>query len=258
MTVQVDQIPAHEVHLGAGISAFFTMAGGGVSPPPWKSLNLGPNVRDEPARVLANRARVSKRLGKPVRFATQVHSNAVTRLESAGAPGEMSIGEADAIVAVSDGFGLGVLVADCVPILLSDPIAGVIGVAHAGRAGLQNGVIANVIKELEAAGASASSLFVAVGPCICAHCYEVPASMAESFATETQISPATSNWGTPALDLRAAADSQLRQNGVGNVTHVPHCTYELDQYFSHRRATRNGQTTGRFAGIIGRTSSRSE
>lgn len=253
MTDVSNRIPALEVNLGAGISAFFTVSEGGVSPAPWTSLNLGPNVQDMPSRVLDNRFRVSQRLGKPIRFATQVHANAVITPKSLIPANEISVGEADAMVTNSLEFGLGVLVADCVPILLADPEAGLVAVAHAGRAGLQNGVIANVIEQLRLAGASAAHLRAAVGPSICAHCYEVPDQMAQDFEKATQIAPAESFWGTPSLDLRAAADAQLRQNGVGNVAHVPHCTYERDEYFSHRRASKNGETTGRFAGVIGLT-----
>ncbi|WP_171905417.1 laccase domain-containing protein, partial [Cellulosimicrobium cellulans] len=114
-----------EVDLGPGVRAGFTTRAGGVSPAPWASLNLGLGVEDDAARVRENRARASTWLGRPVHFSTQVHGTGVAVVAApvgaaerdAGAPD--TVGEADALVA-ADGAGLGVLVADCVPVLLAD------------------------------------------------------------------------------------------------------------------------------------------
>ena len=113
-----------EVDLGPGVRAGFTTRTGGVSPAPWDSLNLGLNVTDDATRVRSNRARASAWLWAPFAFSSQVHGTHVVRLGSPprdadGAPVD-SVGEADAIVATAPGVGLGVLVADCVPVLLAD------------------------------------------------------------------------------------------------------------------------------------------
>ena len=246
-----NQIPVHEVNLGAGILAFFTQSQGGVSPHPWETLNLGTNVSDHPERVLANRNLVAKRAGKPVRFANQIHSNQVLTLSGNSIGDETSCGTGDGLVTDSDQFALGVLVADCVPLLLADPITKIVGTAHAGRAGLLGGVIAQAVATMEQAGARRDSLQVAVGPCICAGCYEVPSAMAANFERVTGVRRSLTTWGTPSLDLRRAASAQLLNLGVARVTHVDVCTRESEVHFSHRRATSQHQTTGRFAGIIG-------
>lgn len=243
-------IPVHKVNLGAGISAFFTQTQGGVSPQPWASLNLGLNVTDSVERVLANRNLVAARTGKPIRFADQVHSNEVLTLSGGPAQSEASCGTADGLVTASDHFALGVLVADCVPVLLADPVARVVGTAHAGRAGLLSGVLAQAVVAMQEAGAQRESLQVAVGPCICAGCYEVPESMAANFVEATGVTVSQTSWGTPSLDLRQAASLQLSRLGITRVTHLTQCTRENEAFFSHRRAMARQQTTGRFAGII--------
>lgn len=251
MSQRNNAIPVHEVHLGAGISAFFTQRQGGVSPSPWASLNLGTNVNDSAERVSTNRQLVATRVGKPVRFAHQVHSNEVLSLVERPMDLEISCGTGDGLVTSSDEFALGVLVADCVPLLLADPIAAIVGTAHAGRAGLTHGVIARAVAAMEEAGASRDALQVAVGPCICSGCYEVPESMAADFARATGVAPSQTTWGTPSLDLRHTASTQLSELGIRRVTHLRVCTRESGAFFSHRKATSLQQTTGRFAGIIG-------
>ncbi|MDF2808136.1 MAG: multicopper polyphenol oxidase [Cellulosimicrobium sp.] len=243
-----------EVDLGRGVRAGFTTRSGGVSPEPWDSLNLGLNVADEAARVRSNRARAAARLGAPVAFASQVHGTRVVRLDAPprGADGALvdSVGEADAVVATAPGVGLGVLVADCVPVLLADADAGVVGVAHAGRRGLAHGVVPAVLEAMRAAGARVGNVRAAVGPSACGRCYEVPATMRDDVALARPATRSTTSWGTPALDLPAGVLADLVAAGVGDVVHVDACTIEDERFFSHRRAARGGTTTGRFAGLV--------
>ncbi|MBN0041531.1 peptidoglycan editing factor PgeF [Cellulosimicrobium cellulans] len=245
---------ALEVDLGPGVRALFTTRAGGVSPEPWDSLNLGLNVTDDAARVRSNRARAAARLGAPIAFASQVHGTDVVRLDAPaqdadGAPVD-SVGEADAIVAAARGVGLGVLVADCVPVLLADVDAGVVGVAHAGRRGLAHGVVPAALEAMRAAGARVGNVRAAVGPSACGRCYEVPATMRDDVALARPAARSTTSWGTPALDLPAGVVADLVAAGVADVVHLAACTVEDERFFSHRRAARGGTTTGRFAGLV--------
>jgi YfiH family protein len=244
------------VDLGPGVVAGFTTRHGGVSPAPWSSLDLGATTGDDPARVRENRARVGTWLQAPVAFAHQVHGDGVLLLGEAeraawasDAP-PVAAGEADGIVTGATGLGLGVLVADCVPVLLADPVAGVVGVAHAGRAGVRLGVVHRVVEAMVAAGATTRHLRAAVGPAVCGRCYEVPAPMRDDVAAVVPAAHATTRAGTPALDLPAAVLAQLAASGVREVTHLDRCTVEDPGLFSHRRATAAGRVTGRQAGVV--------
>ncbi|MBD5788089.1 laccase domain-containing protein [Cellulosimicrobium terreum] len=253
-----------EVDLGPGVRAGFTTRHGGASPAPWASLNLGLGVGDEPARVRANRQLVSGWLGAPVRLATQVHGTTVLTIgpsgrEDAGSSsvGPDSVGTADVLVASARSAGreaaVGVLVADCVPVLLADPVGQVVASAHAGRRGLADGVVAAALRAMVDAGARADRVRAVVGPCACARCYEVPATMRDDVATSRPTTWSTTSWGTAALDLAAGVESDLVACGVLDVRRVASCTIEDERFFSHRRATRVGQRTGRFAGVVALT-----
>lgn len=254
-------LDAIRVDLGEGVRAFFTAAAGGVSPAPWAppaggGLNLGLNVSDDAARVRLNRARVAAELGgAPVAFATQVHSDRVIELGAAeraawaGEPAPDTAGEGDALVTAEAGLGLGVLVADCVPVVLADPAARVVAVAHAGRKGTAAGVVLRALEAMERHGARPGRTRAAVGPAVCGRCYEVPEAMRDDVVAVVPEAFSETSWGTPALDLPAAVTAQLTAAGVA-VTRVPRCTLEDDTLFSHRRATTRGETTGRQAGVV--------
>ncbi|WP_245993269.1 peptidoglycan editing factor PgeF [Xylanimonas allomyrinae] len=234
------------VELGEGVVAGFTTRHGGVSPAPWSSLDLGLGTGDDPVRVRANRARVSAWLGAPVAYAAQVHGDDVLllgeaeRAEWASEAPPVAAGQADAVVTTAGGLGLGVLVADCVPVLLADPVARVVGVVHAGRAGVRLGVVHRAVDAMMAAGATASRLRAAVGPAVCGRCYEVPADLREDVAAVVPAAHATTRAGTPSLDLPAAVLAQLAERGLAECTHVDRCTLEDPDLFSHRRATAAG------------------
>jgi YfiH family protein len=243
------------VDLGDGIRAGFTTRVGGVSPAPWDSLNLGPNVADAPENVAANRATVCEAMGVPVAYATQIHAARVLTLGDgdralwASNP-PITAGEADAMVTATPGLGLAVLVADCVPVLFADAESSVIGVAHAGRRGIELGVIGQAAAAMIAAGATSANLRAAIGPAICGRCYEVPGDMREAVAAVVPEAHSRTRDGSPSLDLPAAAAAQLAGAGVAHITRVGDCTLENPHLFSHRRATRLGITTGRQAGIV--------
>ena len=242
-----------EVNLGPGVRAVFTTVHGGVSAPPWASLNLGTACGDASVAVAENRRRVGAAVGAPVAFATQVHGADVLEVSGADELGGLSgtVGEADGRVTRATDIALGVLVADCVPVLLADPDAGVVAVAHAGRRGVEREVVLRVLDTMVARGADRARVRAAVGPCACGACYEVPEEMRAAVAARAPATWSTTSWGTPALDLAAGVEQQLRDAGVASVARADRCTIEDADLFSYRRAGRSGDpTTGRFAGVV--------
>jgi len=226
---------------GLSVRAFFTTRDGGVSEGPFESLNVSFAVGDEPESVAENRRTVSLLAGAPTAYMSQVHRAEVALMREGGdAP------EADAMVTTTPGLALAVAVADCVPILAHDLTSGAIAAIHAGRRGVQAGVIAAAIAALRGAGADDSVIEASIGPAICGGCYEVPLDMREEVALVVPEARATTSWGTPSLDLRAAVEAQLRAAGVATIHRAGGCTREDPRLFSHRR----DGVTGRFAGVI--------
>jgi hypothetical protein len=236
-----------EVDLGPGVRAGFTTRRGGVSKPPWDGLNLGVHVGDDPGAVGSNRRRVERWAGVPVAYATQVHAAGVHRLLGPPPPGTVTIGAADALVTDRSTVALAVLVADCVPVLLADPVAGVVAVAHAGRAGLLAGVVQATVAAMVELGARPDQVRAVLGPCILGRSYEVPATLREQAASRLPEVAATTSWGTPAIDLPAGVRAALAGCEVRDVVAAGRDTYTDLALYSHRR---DGPATGRFAGII--------
>ncbi len=228
------------VDLGPGVlAAFTTRASGG----------LGLGVADDEPTVLANRARLARWAGAPVAFGTQVHGSAVLAVD--GPPtDERTVGVADAYVTTSDAVAVAVLVADCVPVLLADPDARVVAAVHAGRGGLVAGVVTAAVAAMVERGAVPERIRAAVGPSIAGESYEVPAPMRDEVGARLPEAPATTSWGTPALDLRAATIGELARTGVTRVVHVDRDTFTDPGLYSHRRATAAGTTTGRSCGLV--------
>ncbi|WP_019630717.1 peptidoglycan editing factor PgeF [Actinomadura atramentaria] len=232
------------VRLGAGIGAAFTGRSGGVSAGPYGSLNLGGAVGDAPAAVAANRRRAAAALDiDPARtvWMRQVHGADVAVVD---APGEGL--EVDAVATAVPGLALAVLVADCAPVLLADPVAGVVGAAHSGRPGTAAGVVPALLDRMAGLGADPARVRAAVGPAACGGCYEVPAALRDEVAAVVPEARAETRRGTPALDIRAGIAAQLARAGVTDVSVDPRCTLESDDLFSYRR----DGTTGRFAGFV--------
>ncbi|KQY20540.1 multicopper polyphenol oxidase [Cellulomonas sp. Root485] len=238
--------PVVEVDLGAGVRAGFSTRGGGVSRPPYDALNLGYAVGDDPAAVARNRAGLERWAGAPVAYATQVHGTRVVVLSQPPAPGSTSVGEADALVSVSPQVAVAVLVADCVPVLLADPEAGVVAAVHAGRRGLVAGVVEAAVAAMVAQGASVGRVRAAIGPAIAGESYEVPAELQDEVVSVVPQTRATTSWGTPALDLPAGVAAVLAAAGVEHVTQLARDTWTDPALFSFRRS----QRTGRFAGVV--------
>ncbi|GEK20615.1 peptidoglycan editing factor PgeF [Cellulomonas xylanilytica] len=241
-----DVPPVVEVDLGAGVRAGFSTRGGGVSRPPYDALNLGYAVGDDPSAVERNRAGVERWARAPVAYATQVHGSHVLVLSRPPAPGSTSVGEADALVSTSPDVAVAVLVADCVPVLLADPGAGVVAAVHAGRRGLVAGVVQAAVATMVEHGASVERVRAAIGPAIAGRSYEVPADLQDEVTASVPETRATTSWGTPALDLPAGVSAVLGAAGVEQVVHLARDTWTDPALFSFRRS----QRTGRFAGVV--------
>jgi YfiH family protein len=243
-------LPVLGVDLGPGVRAGFTTRAGGVSAPPWDELDLGLLVGDDPAHVRENRARVAAWAGAPVAWATQVHGADVHVVRGPDDAAADTVGEADALVSAAPGTAVGVLVADCVPVLLADPVARVVGAAHAGRRGLVAGVVQAALATMVAHGADPGRVRAVVGPAISGARYEVPAAMRDEVDAVVPGTACTTHAGTPGLDLPGGVAAVLRAAGVGDVRLTGWCTDADERFYSHRRAQRAGTTTGRFAGVV--------
>jgi YfiH family protein len=215
---------------------------GGVSTGLYASLNCGPGSADARSSVIENRARATAALAPDATLVTlyQIHSaQAVT----VNAPWEIADNpKADAFATNKSGIVLGILTADCAPILLADSQARVIGAAHAGWGGALVGVTDSVVASMERLGAKRERITAAIGPCISLRSYEVGPEFKPRFLTgdprnERFFAP-SSRAGHWQFDLPAYVAHRLRQSGIGEVETIPVCTYvhEAD-FFSYRRTT---------------------
>ena len=221
---------------------------GGVSRAPYGSLNLADHVGDDPAAVRRNRELAATGLGldpERVVYLTQVHG-AEAVLARGPWPGERP--EADASVTDVPGLGLAIMVADCTPVLLADPEAGIVATAHAGRPGMAAGVVPAVVERMRTLGAVPERIIAYTGPAVCGDCYEVPETMRADVAGKVPESFATTRWGTPAVDVPGGVWAQLRAAGVapehGHRSEI--CAMESADHYSYRREG----VTGRFAGFV--------
>jgi polyphenol oxidase len=232
-----------------------------VTTAPWLGVDLGPGVRagfsttalgnvgltvGDEAAAAVRREQVAEWASGPVAWARQVHGAEVCEVLDRGAAPSADVGECDAMVTAST-TGLAVVVADCVPVLLADPVARVIGTAHAGRRGLLAGVVPAVIAQMRRLGAR--DLRAVVGPAICGSCYEVPEQMRDAAEAVVPGTASLTSWGTPALDVPAGVVSQLVQEQV-QVTRLDICTRTDDRFYSHRRHLAEGVPAGRIAGVV--------
>lgn len=218
-----------------------TTRAGGRSTGRFARFNLSTGVADDPAAVAANRARVSRELGVPVVYLQQVHGTRVETVDAVPVAGAPDVPGTDAAVTALPGVGIAVLAADCVPVLLADPRAGVVGAAHAGRVGAAAGVLPAVVEAMAALGARTGDVEVLLGPAVCGGCYEVPAAMAAEVDAALPGSAVRTRNGTPGLDLRAGLHHQLTALGVARIGGDPRCTMETRDLYSHRRDAPTGR-----------------
>lgn len=222
---------------------FFTREGG-VSGGIYASRNCGLGSDDDRAAVLENRARAAADLGvEPERLITprQAHTPTVAVTREPWPADQPP--EADAVVTNQPGLAVGVLAADCAPVLFADAQAGVVGAAHAGWRGALGGVLEATIREMEALGAQRDRIHAAVGPTISAEVYEVGKDFKASFLAQAPDNGAmfhTPPGGArPHFDLPAYARSCLVAAGLRQIGDIALCTFQNESlFFSYRRAQR--------------------
>ena len=210
----------------------------GTSPAPYESNNLALHVGDSSVLVSKNRRLVQAMVG-PTQYMNQTHGDCVALVDAITSHEPNS----DALVTTEVGIVLGVLVADCIPLLLWDDVEHVIAVAHVGRWGLLNEVAMKTLKVMNTLGAE--RIYAMLGPSVCGNCYEVDRDIHDEVGTAFPRARSVTAKGTFALDLPAALAFELLSVGV-KISRSPICTVENPYYFSYRR----DGLTGRQAGLI--------
>lgn len=229
---------------------------GGTSPAPWKSLNTSYDVRDAPARVDENLARVRFQVGvvrDALYTAKQVHGARVVEAKRGDDPAALAAEAADALYTFDEHVAVGVRTADCAPILLAARDARAVCAIHAGWRGAVGGVIEAALAALDARGVPPSSLVAAIGPCIGVDAFEVgPEVVAQAARVVDVEGLARAGAGDRMhLDLKVLCARVLHRAGVVDVDVVGACTAtHLDRYFSHR--AERGET-GRQISVIATT-----
>ncbi len=242
MTVEVIRSP-----LLPGIPHGFLGRRGGASTGVAAGLNVGLGAGDDPAAVAENRARAVAAVLPGGRLATvyQVHSaDCVTVREPWADDGRP---HADALVTDRPGVVLGIVTADCAPVLLADREAGVIGAAHAGWKGALGGVTDAALAAMEALGARREAIAAVIGPCIAQANYEVDDAFAERFFAEGAANArffASGRAGHVQFDLAGYVAARLSAAGCGAVGALALDTYaDPSRFFSYRRATHRGEAS---------------
>jgi len=246
--VTPDKIKLCASSLGAidGVRHGFFTRQGGVSSGIYTSLNCGPGSRDQAANVAANRARVAELLGaEPGKLVTVFQKHSADAVVADG-PWDGTPPEADAIVTTTPGLAIGILTADCAPILFCDGDAGVIAAAHAGWKGALGGIVEATVEAMRGLGAKPERIVAVVGPTISQDAYEVGPEFVERFTAEDPESAVffitDEVSGEPHFDLPAYVGERLARAGVGSISDIGHCTYcEESRLFSYRRSQHHGE-----------------
>jgi purine-nucleoside/S-methyl-5'-thioadenosine phosphorylase / adenosine deaminase len=220
---------------------FFTRVGGG-SLGIYAGLNCGPGSGDDPAQVAANRARVAEHLGSKhadVVTLYQVHSATALSIEAPVSAHDRP--KADAVVTRTRGLTIGVLTADCAPVLFADAQAGVVAAAHAGWRGATAGILEATVAEMERHGAVRRNIRAAVGPAINQDSYEVgpefEAELLRSCPDNARYFTKTTPLTRARFDLPRYVENQLIAAGLGEVERHSPCTYENESLlYSFRRS----------------------
>jgi hypothetical protein len=223
---------------------FFTRRGG-VSTGAFASLNCSLSGQDSRDAVLENRARAARAVGatpEAMVGLTQVHGTVAVRVESPWRPGEGP--RADAAVTDRPGIALGIVTADCAPVLFADATAGVIGAAHAGWRGAVAGVLESTIAAMVAIGANPSRIVAAVGPCIGQESYEVAADLRDAVlagnAADVRFFAEGARPERWQFDLAAYCAARLEAAGLAVARVAADTCADEQRFFSHRRRTLAG------------------
>jgi YfiH family protein len=236
-----------------GLPHGFLGRAGGVSGGEVAGLQTGLGTGDDPAHVAENRSRATQAIlpGGSLVMPYQVHSPDAVVVDGPWSHDERP--RADAVVTDRPGLLLGVVTADCAPILLADHEAGVVAAAHAGWRGAQGGVIESAIAAMEQRGAQAARIVAVIGPCIAQASYEVDAPFRAHFTADDERFFARGREDRWQFDLESYVGARLAACGVAQVDALGLDTYTLqDRYYSFRRATHRGEANyGRQASLIG-------
>jgi hypothetical protein len=228
-----------------GVAHGFLGRRGGVSTGVCAGLNVGLGSGDDVEAIVENRARAAVAVAPRARLVTlhQVHSADALYVESFWP--DSARPKADASVTDRPGLVLGILTADCAPVLLADREAGVVGAAHAGWKGALGGVVESTVAEMERRGASRARIAAAVGPCIARRSYEVDEGFLRRFAEadpEHERFFALGREGHYQFDLEGFVLSRLAAAGLGRIEALGQDTYsQPERFFSFRRATHRGE-----------------
>ncbi len=252
MTVEVNRARALD-----GVPHGFLGRRGGVSTGVMAGLNVGSGSSDDPALIAENRRRAIDAVapGEILLNPYQIHSPDCVTVTAPWDQDDRP--HADALVSDRPGIALGILTADCAPVLLADREAGVIGAAHAGWKGALHGVTDNTVATMEMLGARRDRIRAAIGPCIARASYEVDAAFQRRFE---EADPANERFFTDGarpdhaqFDLEAYVAHRLAAAGVRTVEAMGLDTYaDADRFYSFRRSTHRGEPDyGRQIAIIG-------
>lgn len=232
---------------------FFTRRGG-ASSGVFHGLNCGTGSSDQSEVVSINRARVAE--------AMKVSPQALVGVHQVHSPDVVTITgplsdkpRADAMVTSTPGLALSILTADCQPVLFADPVAGVIGAAHAGWRGALDGVLEATVDAMEKLGATRSDIIAVIGPTISQRAYEVGPEFLDDFLMDDQENGRFFAGGVSdrmQFDLPAFGLHRLRRAGLEQVEWTRHCTYsDADRFYSYRRSTHEKEADyGRLISVI--------
>jgi polyphenol oxidase len=239
-----------------GVPHGFFGRAGGVSQGELASLNCGIGSGDAVTAIAENRRRAADAIlpGAPLVGVYQVHGRDCAPVDTPWSEADRP--HADALVTDRPGVLLGILTADCVPVLFADRKAGVVGAAHAGWKGALAGVTDATLDAMQAKGASVSHIVAAIGPCIASASYEVDTAFVDHFMAEAPANERFFRTGRPGhaqFDIAAYVAARIAARGVRQVEIIGADTYALaDSYFSYRRACHRGENGyGRQVSLIG-------
>ena len=238
----------------SGIAHGFFGRRGGVSTGVYESLNCGPGSGDARASVIENRSRVCEALGvASLVNAGQIHGTRAVTVTKAWPIGETPeddkkfIPLGDALVTATPGIALGILTADCGPVLFADAGARVIGAAHAGWKGALGGVVRSTIEAMEALGADRRKIAAAIGPCIAQSNYEVGPEFHAQFLADNSENARffmeSDRPGHHRFDLEGFVAERLQAAGIKDICALSADTYAReDDFFSFRRTTHRSES----------------
>lgn len=229
---------------------------GGVSEGVMWGLNVGTGSEDDPVHLAENRRRACAAVlpGAELVMVYQIHSAHVATVTEPWSHAARP--QADALVTNRPGVLLGILTADCAPVLFHDPVAGVVGAAHAGWRGALAGVTDNTIAAMEALGASRNNIAAAIGPCIAQPSYEVDAAFEANFVVSDTYNARffqSGREGHAWFDLEGYLAARVAVEGIIQIGKLGEDTYtQEDRFYSFRRATHRAEPSyGRQVSLIG-------